>query len=376
MSLRVLWLIDSLGPGGAEGLMPSLLERLSARGVIPRVCVLRSRLGNPVSDELTKKNIPVDMVSIKNLRDIRQIAKLFRYIKRLGVDVMHTQLETSDILGGFMSRLLGIPNVSTLHTLSAPSAKKNSRLRKRIRELSLKYFYDAVIAVSEATKQHHVALGIKSEKIHTLYNGIDLVRFDANRSASEEKRRLGIHPDEKVVTTVAVLREAKGLQFMLKALPSVLRKYPRLRYVIAGDGKYRTALENLAASLHVEDHVVFLGYTEDVPRVLAASDLFVFPTLNDALPTVLLEAMAAGVPIVASGIGGVPEIIQHGRNGFLIPPMEPALLAEACIYLLSNPRLSDEFRANARRDVFEKFNIDKQADSLINLYRQILSSER
>jgi glycosyltransferase involved in cell wall biosynthesis len=376
MSLRVLWLIDSLGPGGAEGLMPSLLERLSARGVIARVCVLRSRLGNPVSDELIKKNIPVDMIRIKNLRDIRQIVKLFRYIKGLGVDVVHTQTETSDILGGFMSRLLGMPNVSTLHTLSAPSVKKNSRLRKWIREFSLKYFFDAVIAVSEVTKQHHVGLGINSEKIHTLYNGIDLGRFNAGRVTSEEKRRLGIHPEEKVVTTVAVLREAKGLQFMLNALPLVLRSYPRLRYVIAGDGKYRDALEKLANSLHLEDHVVFLGHTVDVPQVLAASDLFVFPTLNDALPTALLEAMAAGMPIIASEVGGVPEIIQHRRNGFLIPPMDHSVLADACIYLLSNPQLSNEFRANARRDVFEKFNIDKQADSLIDLYRQILSGKR
>jgi len=376
VKLRILWLIDSLGPGGAEGLMPSLLEHLSAHGVQSQVCVLQSRLGNPVAGELVKRGIPVELIRVDNLHSINQILNLFRYVRKNHPDILHTQLETSDILGSMISRLLGIPSVCTLHTLSAPSKKRTSRLRNLIRRVSLQLFSTKIIAVSDVTRKHFIKLGMKPDKLITLYNGIDLSKFNITRSLpNARKSLLDLNHNDIVLITVAVLREPKGIHYMIRALPSVLNKFSGAHYVVVGDGDYRQPLEELARSLGVADRVLFLGYKENIPELLSASDLFVFPTLNDALPTVLLEAMAAGLPVVASEVGGVPEILMHEKNGLLVPPANVPCLIDACDRLLSDHRMANQMKEAGREVIMKRFDINQQVDNLKNLYFQLIHKE-
>jgi glycosyltransferase involved in cell wall biosynthesis len=373
VKLRILWLIDSLGPGGAESLMPSLVEHLDAHGVQSRVCVLQSRLGNPIAGELVKRGIAVDLIQVDNLHSINQILRLFRYIRRFHPDIIHTQLETSDILGSIISRVSGIPSVCTLHTLSAPSKKRTSRLRKKLHNLCLRLFCDKIIAVSDVTRQHFIKLGISSNKLITLYNGIDLTRFN-NTGILPNVRKilLDLNEDDIVLITVAVLREPKGIQYMIRAFSSLLDKFSNAHYVIVGDGEYRKPLEELARTLGVADRVRFLGYKENIPELLSTSNLFVFPTLNDALPTVLLEAMATGLPIVASEIGGVPEILVHEKNGLLVPPANVSCLIDACDRLLSDRKLASRLSEAGREVIIQRFNIHQQVDTLKGLYFQLV----
>jgi len=373
MALKVLWIIDSLGPGGAEGLMLPLLKNMDGGMVTPRVCVLRVRDGNPIAVELAKINVPVDLVPIKNLRDISGFKRLVSYIHAYQPDIVHTQLETSDIFGTLAAKYLKIPSVSTVHTLDVPSKKRRTYWRNLFRWIVLRLFSKRVIAVSEITRQLYASLGIRGQQLVTLYNGIDLSVFSSNNTrAAKKKEVLNLSPDSIVLTTIAVLREPKGIQYMLKALPELIKVTPNLFYVIVGDGSYRGSLEDLSRTLGVEDHVRFLGHRTDVPEILSACDLFVFPTLQDALPTVLFEAMAANLPIVASYVGGVPEILQHEQTGILIPPADPSELVYACLRLLRDDEFSYRMSVSAGKIVKEKFDIIKQIQNLSNLYSQVV----
>lgn len=373
--MKVLWIIDGLGPGGAESLMVPLLASLKDFDVEPRVCVLQVRSGNPIGDELIKLGVPVDLLAIKNLRNPLNLVRLMNYIRRYEPDVIHTQLETADALGTIAARLLNIPSVSTLHTLEQPSTRMKKRWRNALRWNSLNMFARRVIAVSDVAHQHYLRLGFRSDKLITLYNGIDLHKFSAeNQSKSDKAKLFGLPTDGIVITTVAVLREPKGIQYMLRALPMIITKVPNVYYAVVGDGPYRQHLEELSVSLGVSKHVLFMSYRSNIPEILAASDLFVLPTLVEALPTVLFEAMAAGVPIIVSEVGGVPEIIEHDVNGVLLPPAEPALLIEACLRLLLDKDLCNRLSAAAKATVANRFDVRRQAGNLLALYNQMVTT--
>jgi glycosyltransferase involved in cell wall biosynthesis len=373
--MYVLWLIDSLGPGGAESLMVPLLKSLKEYGVESRVCFFQVRAGNPIAGELCKIGIPVDQVEIKNLRNPMDLSRLMKYIRQQRPDIVHTQLEASDILGTLAARLLRIPSLATLHTMDAPAVKTRKRGKDFLRWHVLQRFAQRVIVVSESTRRHYLDLGITNEKMLTMYNGIDLDRFIGVSQGNISKTAfMGLPCDSRILTTVAVLREPKGIQYMLQALPGLLAQLPNLFYAIVGDGEYREALEKLTVSLAIKDHVVFLGYHTDIPEILAVSDLFVHPSLLDALPTVLFEAMAVGVPIVASQVGGVPEIIDGEITGLLVPPGDPASLANACLRLLLDKSLSGRLTSAAREAVANRFDIRAQAAGLAALYDQTVSA--
>ena len=372
--MRVLWIIDGLGPGGAENMMPTLLKQLCERGVESRVCVLQVKAGNPLAEEVERLGIQVDVLNVARLRSPGNLPRLIRYVRQYQPDIIHTQLEASDIFGTLVAKILGIPTLTTLHTLDVKPKTKRSYWRNLIRWRILNSFCDQIIAVSEITRQHYVALGLRPEKIITLYNGVDMQRFiPFGRSEAKTRRVLDVPDDSIVMVTVAVLREAKGIQYMLQAMPAILKKFPNAYYVVVGDGAYGDPLKALVASLSIEGRVLFLGHRSDIPAILAESDLFVFPTLMDALPTVLLEAMAVGKPIVSSRVGGIPEILEHEVNALLIRPATPAELSDSCIRVLSDRDLKQRLSASARNAVEERFDVRKQAGILVDTYGRLAS---
>ena len=160
---------------------------------------------------------------------------------------------------------------------------------------------------------------------------------------------------------------------MLDAMPAVLTAVPDAHYLIVGDGDYRPELEAQMAQLAIDERVHFAGQRRDVADLLAASDLFVLPTLTDALPTVLMEAMALHLPLLATAVGGVPEMVQNGYNGLLVPPGSASQLAQATIALLQDEAKRREMGENGRLLVEQKFNIQRQAAELASLYRTLLS---
>lgn len=376
MASRVLYLIDSLRMGGAERLLVSYLKHLDSTQIEPRVCALQIREGNPIGEQILQLGIPVDTLLVKNLRDITALPRLLAYMRRHKIDLVHTQLEFANTLGNTASWILGIPSIATMHTLNDPEKGSKTYRRIAIMLWILRHFCNRVVAVSEETRRHHLRVGgNKPENVITLYNGIDLTPFQQIRDEEIQAMRsqLGIPTSAQVLTTVAVLRQPKGIQYLIEALPAILQGNPEAYYLIVGDGDYRSQLEEQVRDLGVERKVIFTGYRNDIPQLLEMSDIFVLPTLTEALPTVLAEAMAASKPIIASKVGGIPEMVIEGKNGLLLSPQNAEELAAACLNLLQNPSQAQEMGKAGRKIVEERFNIPVQVKMLETLYKELLN---
>lgn len=373
---RIVLLIDSLGMGGAERLLVTYLQHFDTARFEPRVCALHVRDGNPIANDIRKMGIPVDLVPLRHLREVSGLPRLVQYLRRQRADLLHTQLEFADTVGNVAARIAGIPTVSTQHTFENPGRGSRAFWRHRLMWWSLRHYCDRIVAVSEAGRRHHIRLGrLAPDKVVTIHGGIDLSPF---RDGAEAERRagreaLGVPADAPLLITVAVLRREKGIQHMIEALPQVLQAVPEARYLVVGDGEHRAALEELAGRLGVADRVIFTGLRKDIPDLLAVSDLFVLPTLGDVLPTVLSEAMAARKPIVASRVGGVPEMVEEGRNGLLVEPGDPGQLAAACLRLLRDRPAAQEMGRAGWEIAAERFNVRRQVQRLGDLYQELLS---
>ena len=375
--VRVLYLIDSLGPGGAEHLLAGSLPFLRRAGVDPVVVVLQEQQGNPMAPRIAALGIPVRQLDIRRLRQRGAFAQVKEAIAAAAPDVVHTQLEFAAVLGIPAARRLGLPTVATLHTLDAPPPRSRLALHFRLMAWALRRAR-RVIAVSDVTRTHYLQRArLRPERVVTVYNGIDPTGFQITpEQAAEARAELGLAPGDPVLVTVAVQREPKGIQYMLAALPEVAAAFPAVRYLLVGDGPHRPALEEQVRRLGLTGRVVFAGARDDVARMLAAADLFVLPSLTEALPTVVAEAMAAGRPIVATTVGGIPEMVRHGDAALLVPPADPDALAAAVCRLLANPRQAAAMGRSGRRLVAARFDIRTQARALADDYRALAAGRR
>ena len=284
-------MIDSLTAGGAESLVAPFARAWPGE---LRVCCLKSIGGNPFEAEL---RVPVTNLRAKNLRDVAAFRRLLRLLREERIDQIHAHLAYASIWGALASRITGIPCVATLHVAPSGAARWSKEgIREALLVRALNRWATRVIAVSASARKAWIERGLRPSKAVVVGNGIELDAFTpGNRGGGG-----------KVVTTVSVLREGKGIEVLLDAVPMV----PDARFVIVGDGPLREKLEARAV-----DRVTWTGFRRDVPELLARSDLFVLPSLGDAYPTVLMEAMAAGLPVVSTRVGGIPEIVDDGRTG-------------------------------------------------------------
>jgi len=375
LKIRVIWIIDSLGQGGAEHLMPVILSHFDSSRFEHRVCALANRSGNPVAAKIKELGIAVDEVPVRNLRSPGNLPRLIRYLSHYQPDIVHTQLESANTLGTLAAAYLHIPSVSTLHVMKYLDWHSREYWRLRFMWAAFRLFNKRIFAVSESARQFFIkSEHISPHRIQTLYNGIDLSVFSAGKG--DKQNEFNIPPGSKVILTVAYLREAKGIQYMLQALPAILAAHPECRYLIVGDGDYRLPLQNLARDLGIENNVVFTGSRQDIPRILALSDIFVLPTLDDALPTVLAEAMAARKAIVASEVGGIPEMVFHGKNGLLVTPRDPVKLAEACLDLLDHSEKSEGLGAMGFEIASRTFNVENQCRQLEDCYKKLAAGSK
>ena len=375
---NIVYFIDGLGMGCAERLMVPILRNLDREDFVPRVCVFQVREGNPVAEEIKASGISVDFLAIPYLRDLTAIPRLRDYLKHVRADLVHTQLEFADTLGNIASKLLRLPSVCTIHTMPSRPFLFKSKIHQYLEWLCLRYFCDRVISVSEGARQHHIAISnAVPEKVITIYNGIDLIQFqkiDREHERVVVRSELRIPHQAKVFVTVAVLRELKGIQYMIRAMPIILASCPNAYYLIVGDGEYLGALLDETEKLGLREHIIFAGMRRDIPRILSAGDIFVLPTLTEALPTVLAEAMAARLPIVASRVGGIPEMLVDGQNGRMVPPGNADDLARICNALLLNSRLRKLMGETGWNVVNKKFNIMEQVQQLKSLYLDLITA--
>ena len=372
---RIVYLIDALGMGGAECLLVGFLQHLDRRRFDPVVCAMGRRDGNPVARRLADLGLAIDVLGVQRLLAADNITRVQQYLRAQRADLVHCHLEFSATLGTLAAQRLAIPAVTTFHTLDAFSPRSKAYWRHKLMRGVLRRYGKRMIAVSQCVRTHHLQRGrYDPEKLVTIHNGIDLARFDAVDPCSRAALRsaLGVPLDAPVAMTLCVLREAKGVQYLIAAMPAMLKAMPELRLLIVGDGEHEGALRAAAQCHDVGQRVIFTGRRDDVPQLMTVGDVFVLPTLEDALPTVLGEAMAARMPVIASNVGGIPEMIEYGRNGLLVPPADSHALGQACLQLLGDPQRARAMGGAGRQIAEQRFDIRLQTRRTEALYEELL----
>jgi len=366
----IVHLIPNFGIGGAEKVVIDVFDKIDRTKFDIKLLYWEDMA--PLLEEKKYSGEDVTKLSFEKVLSVRSIALLVRTIKRLKADILQTHFMDPDLLGVCAARILGIPQIMTIHSYPFP-AKKTHCVRYRF----LSHFASTIMCVSETVKNHVItSTGMKPEKISVVHNGIDLARFSMPLSMDRKSAlhaSLGIHSGDTVVGNVSRLIEDKGHKYLLQAVPGVIRRFPHVKFLIVGDGGLRNELRELCESLGIAKHVIFAGSRLDVPEMLDLMDIFVFPTFREALGICVLEAMATGTPIIATDDAAVPELIDNDTEGLLVHPGDPTALEHAIIYMLENPEKRIAFGKAAHKKV-AGFSIETMVHKIEDLYSSILTN--
>jgi glycosyltransferase involved in cell wall biosynthesis len=371
--LRVSYLIDRLHRAGAQVHLGQLASSLDREAFEPEVVCLLA--GGPVADRLRKDGVPVEVLGLGRLYAPRALAGLLRLARRLRsrqVDVLHTYLVSANVWGTLAGRLAGVGAVVTSRRDMGFS--RNLRLRL-VEEWLVNPHVDRVVAVSPAVAiAARRERGLRDDQVVTIPNGVDLEAFDAARHPRTEARaqalrEWGLGDDEVAVGAIGHLSSVKGHADLLEAAARIVSRHPRTRLVLVGDGPLRAELEARAQRLGIRERVVFAGVREDVARVLARLDVVVLPSHTEGLSNVLLEAMAMTRPLVATSVGGSPDVLRDGVSGLLVPARDPEALAAAVGRMLEDPERAGAMGRAARRLVEREFSRPRMVAAYEALYR-------
>jgi glycosyltransferase involved in cell wall biosynthesis len=235
-----------------------------------------------------------------------------------------------------------------------------------------------IIAVSEYTKRELLKYyKLNENKIRVIHNGVAVDKFKPTNDKLKAKAELGFNPEDKAILSVGRLYARKGLFTLIESMPSVIRKFKNAKFIISGKGlsNEMKKLVDHAAKLGVKENIVFTGYFPDekLPKLYQAADIFAFSTFYENLPFAILEALSSGLPVVTTNVGGIPEIIDDGKNGFLVEPFNSEQLADRILYLLENPPAASEFGFLGRKTVEERFDWRLIVKKVLRVYDEALS---
>jgi glycosyltransferase involved in cell wall biosynthesis len=288
-------------------------------------------------------SVPRDLVALRDLR---------RRIRALRPDIVHTHSSKAGFVGRLAARMAGVPRIfytphgHVFHSYYGPPLTRMFIAMERIAAR----FTERIVVLTDAEAEQHLAVGVgRRGQFVKIPSGVDLpaVRAEA-AGGSQVRRELGLCGNAPVIGAVARLVHVKGLRYLVEAMPAILRRCPAAHLVLAGDGDQRPALERLAGELGIADRVHLLGFRRDAAAVTAALNVFVLPSLNEGQGRVLVTAMALGVPIVATRVGGVPEVVEDGRQGLLVPAADADALGQAVTAVLAQPEYAAALGAAGR----------------------------
>jgi sugar transferase (PEP-CTERM/EpsH1 system associated) len=370
--LKVVHALLSLDVGGLERNVVNQLRlapKLGQEATV--VCLERPGVLAPQAEALGAQIICLDKPPGIRLGLSRRIA---RALRELGPHVVHTHDVTTLFYTGPAARRAGVPLLVHTEHGRGDYAQFRKRLLGRMAGSYARLFYCLTEDMAAWVTSHRV---VPRRKIRLIFNGIDTARFREPTDPIALRRGLGIPPEAPVVGTVGRLSEIKRQDVLIRAFARIRGRAPGAHLILVGDGPLRQSLADLAAELGVEGCVHFAGFQPHSAPYLKAMDVFALTSRSEGMPQAVLEAQIVGVPVVASRVGGLPELIDHGRTGLLIEPGDEMDLAESLLALLSDPERSREMSDAGRREVESRYDIGRMADEYHHHYLEFLSaSER
>jgi glycosyltransferase involved in cell wall biosynthesis len=376
--IRLMNVVPTLLCGGTETQFMALGRSLDPGRFELEFACLR-RWGGFV-DELESRGIPLVEYDIPSFWSFRAVAQQLRFARRVArrrIDIVHAYSFYGNMFAIPLARLAGAPLVIASIRDLAPYLTPMQRRAQRFACL----FADRIVVNAEAVKRWLIGEGYDASKIVVIRNGVDLERFDRPARPEWVRHELGLPAGAPVVAVVSRLIRMKGLEQFLEAAAVVRMRFPSTRFLIVGDTNkdgrdYWSVLTGIVDRLGLNSHLVFAGLRTDVPALLSGVTVSVMPSLNEALSNVLLESLAAGVPVVATRVGGTPEAVEDGVNGLLVPPGDAVALADAICEALANPELAARLGCAARQTIVDRFSMDRMASATQALYESLLDAPR
>ncbi len=354
---------SSLGWGGQEMRILREMRNLDRETFLP---LLACQPNSGIAGKAKEQGAAVDFVKIRGNIDPLAIFQFIRLFRLRSVDIVHTHSNADSWNAALAARFLRHrPRVIRTRHLSASF---NNRV-------IYSFMADRVVTTGEYTRTYMIReKGIDPERVVAIPSGIDLTRFDPVATQGNLRGELGIGADTPVFGSASVFRRKKGYDFLLAATPRILSVHPSAKLLLVGEGPQEKNLRRRIEELRIEGAVILPGFREDMPRVLNTMDIFVFPTLEEAFPNAIMEAMAMKRPVVASRVGGVPDIVHDGETGYLVEPGDPSAIAEKVSTLLQNQSLREKIGEEGRRFVEKNCSHNIMVHRLEGVYRDLMGN--
>jgi glycosyltransferase involved in cell wall biosynthesis len=372
-AIKIIFVITGTGVGGAEKMLYHTIKGINPERYSARLCSLKRK--GEFAGRLEEEGLEVYSLNMRDeatlagwLDSLRALVLLVRYFMRERPAVVHSFLFRANILARIAGYLTGVPVII-------------SSVRVMGGELKWQHFIDRVtafmadhfVAVSNGVKEHIVRkVHVSERKVSTIYNGI-VVANSAAFDVSALMNDIGLKADERILITAGRLHRQNGYDLLLQALSVVQKSFSGVKLLILGEGEEEKSLKKLAHSLELNEKVLFLGLRSDVDRLLQCSELFVLSSRWEGFPNVLLEAMAAGKPVVATAVGGVRELVVDEVTGIFVPPRDATALADAIMLLLSDKKRALAMGAAGRERVLQRFSMDAMLSKTEALYHELLA---
>lgn len=327
-----------------------------------------------LADELRCSGVEVTVIDEGKLPWWETLWQLERQFQECPIDILHTHRYKENILGSLAAKRVAVSHVvRTVHgTTEIYSGWKRvkTKVYKALDTVVCRRFVSVIIGVS-AEISDSLKLTFPGKTIHHIPNCIDHLRLIPTTEREEKRVKLGLKSSEFVIGTIGRLTPVKGTEYLIRAVAEIIKRREEVRFLVVGDGPLRIELEALVRSMGLEKEVIFLGWRDDTVDIINALDLFVLPSLHEGMPTVLIEAMTLGIPIVASAIGGIPELIRDGWNGLLVDARNPSALAGQCLSMITDASLASRLASNAKQAA-RKYRSVEILPSLLGCYTQLI----
>ena len=363
---RVLILIKGLGLGGAENLLAAAAPHLDHERFHYHVGYFlpwKDALVGP----LRAAGLPVCCFDIRWMADLRAVARVRRFVKTRGIELIHAHLPWPSVIARAVARCCDVKVMYTEHGCW-------ERLNPITRVVNRATFgwNDLAIAVSDDVAQSMA--GVRREQLHTITNGVDCERLGTNRDArAEVKSEFGIPPDHHVIGKVANLTPVKNHLLLIRSFARLLETVPKATLLLGGQLRESTeSIRRLVRRLGIDQRVILAGSRDDVPRILTAIDVLAFSSHTEGVPVSLLEGMAMGCAVVCTRVGGIPGVIEDGRNGLLVDPGNTVQMARALEQLTQDGALAARLARAACKTVHERFDIAQMVRQVESLYGKVL----
>jgi glycosyltransferase involved in cell wall biosynthesis len=362
----VVHVIDELPRDGAEMLLLDLMRRRDARLRYVVLCLVR---GGPLQSEFENIGVPVVVLGQRSRLDPILLWTLLSWLRRERPSVVHTHLFLADSYGRLAAALAGVPAIfSTVHNIVGPGRG----VLRTVLHQGLARWSTAVIGCGDEIAQSLIRQGLPQARVQSIPNGIDLLRFGGVEGAGV-REEFGIPAERSLIGVVGRLHRQKGHDVLFQALADMSpAERAGLACLVVGTGELEAELRRLSSSLGLDDCVIFTGMRTDVPRLVAALDLFVMPSRWEGLPIALLEAMASRTAVLCTRVGSIPGVVRDGENGALIAPEDPRGLRESILRLLAQPALREEYGRRARDEAVDRFDITRTASAYNQLHARAL----